>query len=79
MISCENYVNWMLQACAWDTVSNTPFPWASDKIPSLLPEDTIHQVFKQNSLDERKVVDYAIELKQGFVYHCTLLGEMMYV
>lgn len=67
----------MLQAHAWDTVSNIPFLWALGKISSLLPEDAIHPFFKQNIPDGEIAAAYALELKSAFCY-CTLVDEMMY-
>lgn len=44
---------------------------------SLLPNNAIHKVLKENGPDEDIYAEFVLELKSSFGY-CTLFGEMMY-
>ena len=75
-ISCKNYMDRMLQAHSLDTAPSKPFPWLT-KTPSLFPDNTVHEVYKECGPDKGTAAMYALELKASFDY-CTLLGKMMY-
>ena len=77
MISCENYIEQILHAHAWDTTPSKPFDYLHGKSPTPLPSTSIHHVYKQSGITEGTAAAYALKLKHDFSYR-TLLDEIMY-
>ena len=46
MISCENYINCMVQAHSWENLPNKPYNFAT-KTPSPLSDNYLDMIFKE--------------------------------
>ena len=73
MISCQNYIDWMLRAHGWN---NQKKKLSKNLLPLL--DACLKTIYKECGPHEGTVDSFKLELSQGFAY-CTLLGEMMYV
>ena len=76
MISCENYIDRMVQAHSWEQLPNKSYDFAA-KTLSPLPDKWFNDIFKEDGPDENTPAAYKLEQEAGFAY-CTLLGELMY-
>ena len=72
MISCQSYIDQMLQAHGWNNHKKKLL-----KNLSPLPDVCLNIIHKECGPDEGTVDTYKLDLSQGCSY-CTLLGKMMY-